>query len=142
VLEKTAEVYLGQSNYRSRAIARWALAATTVLGIYLLTAISTFYPQIVMLLVAIVVISNTLVILRNPSRKIHLLNSKGNPIKNSKVVFCSAKGDKIKETRTNSKGEVVATLTPAFYTIKTPTAHAKTFNTEHQSLANLKLKLE
>lgn len=141
VLKKTPDVYIEKGNYHSRTIARWTLAITTILGIYLLTAISGFYPQIVTLLLTVVVISNTLVILRNRPRSIQLLNSKGNPARDSKVTFCSARGDKIKESSTNSRGKIVAILTPAFYTIKTPTAHAKTFNIERQSLANLRLKL-
>ena len=141
VLKTTEDVCLEQGNYRSRIVAKWILIGATILGVYLITAISNYYPQSIMFLLLVIVISNALVILRNPSRYIHLLDGKGNPIKNNKVALCSARGTRIKEAYTDSRGRIKVVLAPAFYTIKTPTAHAKTFNVEHQSLVNLRLKL-
>lgn len=141
VLKPTEDVCLEQGNYRSRIVAKLILIGATILGVYLITVISSYYPQSIMFLLLIIVISNALVILRNPSKYIQLFDGKGNPIKNNKATFCSAKGTKIKEVYTDSRGRIKAVLTPAFYTITTPAAHAKTFNVERQSLANLRLKL-
>jgi len=140
-LKSVEDVSLEQGHHRSRTIAKWMLIFATVLGIYLCATISSYYPPVIVTLIIIISIVNALIILRNSSKYIVLYNSKEKLIKSNKVAICSAKGDKIKDTQTDSKGRIRAVFAPAFYIIKTPASHAKTFEIKHQIPASLKLKL-
>lgn len=141
VLKPTEDVSFEQGNYRSRVIAKWMLIFTTALGIYLCSTISSYYPPIILFLIIIISVANILVIFRNPSKYIVLSDSRGKLIKNNKVTFCSARGDRIGDTQTDRGGKIRAVLTPAFYIIKTPASHAKTFEIKHQIPASMKLQL-
>ena len=141
ILKPKNDISVDEQNLRSKSLARWILLFATILGIYLSATISSFYPPLITFLIIILTVANLIVIIRNSPRHLTVFDKKNNLYKDKKIIIKNAKGEKIKDIRTNKRGQVGLVATPAFYKATSPNSTSTAFRVESQNPVDLNLKL-